>query len=1259
MVKQVSAILLLCLSALSGPAPVAEPSADLLSPAERDWLAEHPDIVLGVGEEWAPWVIRQADGHVTGFAADHLALLGRKLGIRLGLVAGPWHEMVRRAEARELAGLTLSAPLPEREAHFRFTQTFHKTHYFIFRRTGDPGAGAGLEDLVGMRVGYLRGVLAVEKLLARQPGVQTVPMNTHAALARALLEGDLDAVTDSYALEHWRASNGVLGFAPQRILLEDAPTLVISVRRDWPELAAILDKGLSAVTSEENAALHRRWFGSDYLSRAGAGRIALTAAERDWLAAHPELEIGAPADQPPAVVVHADGRLEGLVADYVALLNQRLGTEIRVVTGTWPEVLERSARRELDMLGFTFRLDAHRRHFDFTSPVLRTYYYIYVRSDEPSPPTDLRALAGRRVGYTTATRIVEEVAGGRADIELIPFDDTRSLAEALLARRVDAVLANVAFEYWRKRNTQTGFRIAALVPEIGGELVIAVRRDWPELTAILNRGLASIDEEERSAILERWLGSGTPLGPEEPALALTAQERAWLDRHRVLRAGIHPGRAPLEMVDEQGVPQGIATAWLDLVEGLLDVRFEPVVTGGPGAAGGDAEPDVLPAVAAGSDQARGRLLTAPYLTLPAVIFSAADVAYLGDLGALTGRTVAVVRDDPAHDWLAADWPGLSLVTVSDAREGLRKLAEGEVFALVGNLITTSHAIGQSGLTQVKVVGDTPYDYRVSMAVGGDHPVLAGILDKALAAIPKQQRDAIYNEWVSIRYQHGVDYRLLWQVVAAGVLVLLVILYWNRRLVREVERRRRAEGALREAKDAADRASRSKSELLANVSHDLRTPLNSVLGFAQVLEQDGGLDERQRRHLEGIRRGGERLLGLVDEVLDLTRIESGRLELSPVTWHSADLLDEISDLFRARAERKGIALCIAPAPGLPQTLCCDVKCLHQILANLIDNAVKFSDGGAVTVSAGYENGCLVLTVSDTGPGIPEDRLATIFEPFQQVGATGTRSEGLGLGLAITRRLVERMGGSLSVTSEVGAGSLFRVRIPAEIRAAEPARESPGAGRIVGYRRTTGSGPLRVVVADDEAENRGVLRALLAPLGFALEEVSTGRECLERALAQPPDLILMDLRMPDLGGIEATRLLRADARTRPVPIVAITAAAFEEDRDRALAAGCDAHLPKPVRLGALAEIIETLLPLSWERAPVSVGPASPPPPEALPPELAARFARLLGTGNVSGIGALAEELRRSGACPVLARRMGALAEEFDLEGLEGLLSGSGSR
>jgi PAS domain S-box-containing protein len=520
------------------------------------------------------------------------------------------------------------------------------------------------------------------------------------------------------------------------------------------------------------------------------------------------------------------------------------------------------------------------------------------------------------------------------------------------------------------------------------------------------------------------------------------------------------------------------------------------------------------------------------------------------------------------------------------------------------------------------------------------------------AYPLMAAGGVYREDRILQRKDGSRFwgRLIGQYVDPSSVDLGSI--W---IIDNVDRDRALAEQMRQAREAAEAASRAKGAFLASMSHELRTPLNSVMGFAQLLDGDPRLPGDQRQHVRAILRSGHRLLGLINDVLDLAKIEADRYELVAEEWSTDELLQELTGMFRARAARKGLDFRIEPSPALPGRLHCDVRCLHQVLTNLLDNAIKYTDAGTVTLRAGFAGERLTLEVTDTGAGIPADRREEVFEPFRQVGDPAQRGLGTGLGLAITRGLVLRMGGTIDLESAPGEGSTFRVRVPARAVEGRPEPTSgppPPAAVILGYRRTGGEGPLRILIADDEQENREVLRRLLEPLGFAVEEASTGRDCVDTAGTWTPDLILMDLRMPDLDGLEATRTLRERAASATTPIVAVSAATFEEDRTRARAAGCNAHLAKPVLFPVLTEAVRALLPIEWVYGDAPADQEATPGCEELPARYAERLVELVRTGSISALKALAGELESEGGCPALAKRVATLADELDLDGLRRL-------
>lgn len=397
----------------------------------------------------------------------------------------------------------------------------------------------------------------------------------------------------------------------------------------------------------------------------------------------------------------------------------------------------------------------------------------------------------------------------------------------------------------------------------------------------------------------------------------------------------------------------------------------------------------------------------------------------------------------------------------------------------------------------------------------------------------------------------------------------------------------ANAALVVARDAAEDASRAKSDFLACMSHELRSPLNCILAYPQLFRHDDNLTEGQREGLALIERSGEHLLGLINDILDLARIEAGQMRLRPGDFDLRLVLSDIADIFGARARQKGLEFVVALDPTLPGTINGDEQRLRQLLLNLLDNAVKFTTRGHVSLEARRDRSDpsrVLIAVADTGIGISHDDLERVFEPFRQ--CHDTTIDGSGLGLAIAARVARLMEANLSVSSTNG-GSVFSLELPVVERFAPARPDAPPALQTeaipVGY-----VGPQRrVLVVDDRAENRRVIVDMLGPLGFELIEAGSGAEALRTASATIPDLVLLDLLMPELDGFAVCRRLRAEGASR-FPIVAMSANVIGTVREEALAAGCDDFLAKPVSMRALHDTVARLLGIEWIERPVATAP-----------------------------------------------------------------------
>ncbi len=407
------------------------------------------------------------------------------------------------------------------------------------------------------------------------------------------------------------------------------------------------------------------------------------------------------------------------------------------------------------------------------------------------------------------------------------------------------------------------------------------------------------------------------------------------------------------------------------------------------------------------------------------------------------------------------------------------------------------------------------------------------------------------------------------------------------LVRDITERKQAEMKLQqamqaaeEARKAAEIANQAKSTFLANMSHELRTPLNGILGYTQIFSRDTNLTEKQQQGIQIIHRSGEHLLTLINDILDLSKIEAGKLEIVASEIQFPEFLKNIVFLMRMRAVQKGIAFHYEEVYSpLPAGVRADEKRLRQILLNLLSNAIKFTEQGQVTFRVMYANDQARFEIQDTGMGIPADQLESIFIPFQQLGSHHQKLEGTGLGLSISQRLVETMGGQLQVESLTGKGSLFwfEMRLPkVEHYKGGTSIASP---MVVGFQPTGEKKTFTLLVADDLKPNRAFLVNLLSELGFCVLEANHGQEALALAEQRLPEVILTDLFMPLMDGFELARQIRHSATLKDSVIIANSASVFEHHQRQSIEAGCNEFLAKPIRMEELLRILQKYLPIEW--------------------------------------------------------------------------------
>ncbi|MCP4347074.1 MAG: transporter substrate-binding domain-containing protein [Desulfobacterales bacterium] len=680
-------------------------------------------------------------------------------------------------------------------------------------------------------------------------------------------------------------------------------------------------------------------------------------------------------------------------------------------------------------------------------------------------------------------------------------------------------------------------------------------------------------------------------GQNDSSIRLTADEEAWLRNHKTIQVAGPAAFPPFQYLSENGTPMGLAVDYTRFISKRLgiDIRIQK----------GLPWPEVLKKIknrqidalsCAAKTHKRETYMsfTQSYLSFPIVVVARKNTPFIGGLNDLNGKKIACVAKTSICEWLEQDRIEFVSHKAETPLEALQAVSIGTADIHIENLAAAGYLIEKNGLANLKIAGSTDYDsYDLYFAVRSDYPEFVNILNKAISAITPEEHQQIRRKWLFIKYEEKIDWQFIIPWILASVFTVAVTLLWNRRLAKEIYRRKqiteylkKSEEKYKAAKEAAETANRTKSVFLANMSHEIRTPMNSVIGYLSLVLEDSSISKKHRDYLETAHKSSKALMGLINDILSVSKLESGRLKMEKIPLNLHTMMQEIIRTLDIAVKNKGLSLELKIDTRVPENIIGDPDKLKQILINLIGNAVKFTEKGriAITVEPANENSTLHFIINDSGIGIPADRLDKIFEPFTQAdGSTARRFGGTGLGTTISRQLAELMGGKIRVESKEGKGSTFCLTIPAE-----PTDTIPLDGQAQS-RDLKGSRRFRVLTAEDIEENIILVKIRLEEQGHTVIEARNGYEAVLAFARETPDIILMDVHMPEMDGIQAARQIRkqeAGSGNR-IPIIALTASVMKEDQQICLQADMDAIVGKPIDFDELFGTMEKLIPACKNR------------------------------------------------------------------------------
>lgn len=1255
-----------------------------LTENERLWIATHPSVKVIQFFQEPPFTLHIEDLH-TGYLYELLFETLREAGLRAEFVGGfsSYDSMVSALHnglADILTTLENTRQLPDNIVR---TVPVVRTPYALMAKIGAPEI-TQTSGLFGKKVAVVKGY-AQDQHLDRFPRIEKVHVKNNEEGFEAVRLGRAEYFLNNlanadYVLKKSFATDlriaGTLSYV-------DFPPLALSFGihgKDSP-LPGIINKALATVPINTLAVLRNNWL-PEGLTATNRNRISLTPDEQAFIKAHPVIRVHNEQNWAP-FNFHENGAAVGFSIDYMNLLTEKIGLQVEYVSGpTWNEFISMMRERKLDVMLNIVKTDEREKFIRYTAePYIETPRAIVVRKEETTV-RNLRDLYGRTVAVEKGFFYENYLRQNHPEIHIMTVKDTVETLRVVAHGDADATLGVVAVEQFLiSRHFFSNLKLIVDPEEKAlrsfGQF-IGVRSDWPLLATMLDKAMGSVTDKELVVLSRKWVAHE---GGDTDRIRLTSEEEAYLRNHPVLRVAFDVDCPPVEFSEKDSGMKGIAADYLDRMSELLGVEFK---TSRPRSwkemmkAVENGELDFFSAISPTPQRRKWMEFTNSYLSFPIVIFTGKEVPYIGSMSDLEDKSIAVVDGYASHDLLLENHPDLTLLPVRDVKEGLMTVSTGKAFAFVGSLATVSHVMSREGLTDLKVSGETPYSFDISMGIRKDNTVLSKILDKALAAISLQERNTINNRWTSITYEHTIDYSLIWRITSVALIILAFVMYWNSRLQKEVAERKRAE-------KAAESANQAKSEFLANMSHELRTPLNAILGFAQIMERNSNTSS-EKENLKIIQRSGNHLLTLINQVLDFSKIEAGRVSIEKNCFNLFHLLDEIENMLSLKVDKNHLTLTFDCSHEVPPYICTDEIKLRQVLINLLNNAIKFTVEGSVIlrISSTDRNGskitvngedsqplsclnsnCLLqFKIEDTGPGIAPEEIEHLFKAFGQTAAGREVREGTGLGLVISHKFVQLLGGAMHLTSKMGKGSAFSFDIPVQMVNADKMTPEVPTYRVIALE--PGQPCYRMLIVDDKWDNRQLLIKLLDPLGFELREAANGQEALDIREIWEPHLIWMDMRMPVMDGYEATKRIRTLASHIQQPvIIAVTASVFEEKQEAVLSAGCDDIIIKPFMENDIIDMLKKYLNIKFLYATEEISAEntklktdklklSPSDFHTLPKEMVVKFKESVTALEIDTALTVIEEIKKQNK--PLAEALKKLAEEYRFDTLQKLLDQS---